>query len=895
MAQMSPHFSIAEYWSYAVNEQGELGGPFAPQPRYLDSAALDGRYLYAFGESLSTPSGWVLTELYHVEVPAVSVAPMLRPAISSPDPDGVPAWGELVPSIQLPQAVDGGVENRKYFFVLTRFPLRPETIAALAQKKPAILPTVELLPAGPHFRYLVSGPTGQLEYTTAAAADGVRVLLVADPYTIGRHLADSLEHACNRVLKYTLPDAADTPQERVEAERRTRLAVLAHQIAALREAGVDANSRLRTGPRGGLLLDETLEDLDPNGQGELGQRRRQRERYARAILAWTSSDLWERLHEDASHTPDRAQQYYAEHLRASARCLERLPETEVGEAFLMRLYEINLPPRGSRPAPTSSNEFVVQEFLFTEERLASSWQEPVAIQVGRGLFTLHLQTAKVMAAYAMRWLDDWFQLRMATGMQTWASVPWESAAGWTAYRWAYYLRNTVDLDEVVVNGKPRMVAWVDVGGRTTLRVLELELDWDAGEWQSRLQANTPNFALLGTSLNLLGVVFSSLAFAEALEGRRDPALPVLRASAAYASLATDPWVMALFSRLNGVRGGETGLRAARWLGVGGALLGAVASGYAAVIAWDDDGEGDVALAEGTATVGGLLVAWAGLAPLAGLSGPPGWIVIGGFGLMVLGSLAAAWLVDTPIENMIEHSYFGTKQGQPHNAPAVALCTGRSFSAWAGDTPEVLDRQIRALENFTWGFLVQGQDILTEDPNGIGYPVVRLTPQRLTTRSYFEVEAELWWGTRSQRLQARAHGMLRLHVGDRSAVRAEPISGDPFELVALPFQGSNVAVLSRGVLQGRHTVVWVIAPAAALRSQLTGLHLTSARLAIRLHTVGDAPFNFDGQQGDQLLVPAPEPGMSFMFLDYSLVRAPANPQPVFGALNQDPVSSIDVYP
>lgn len=891
MARMSPHFSFMEYWSYTVDDTGRIGQPFSTA---LDPTTAHDKFVYVFGEAAGGGAPWRCDAFYRLEALSTTEPPTLYPAVGSAQ-DGSAIWGEAVPTIQLPQEVDAGVRNRKYYFLISRWVLTEATVRRLEQGKPAHLPVVELLAEGPHLRYVRPGPRG-LQVTDAGDPGGVRVAIAVDPHTVGEHLADSLEHAINRVLKFTLPEAADNEQERIDAERRGRLAVLAQQIDALRTAGLDLSEKLEAGTNGGTLLDEFLADLDPRGDGEHARRIRQRERFARGILAWTQSDLWNLLDSDARETPSRALDNYERHLNSAARCLERLAESDAGAAYLERLYAANLAGRAQRPAPADSNEFVVQEFLFVEEHTASTWTTSVALNSGRRLFTLHLNASKVMASYALAQLSDYVSFRPDAGLRAWARGPLDSAAGLTAYRWAYYLRNTYLLETLELTGTLQRVAWIDHGGRQSMHVLQLDIDWDNGEWQSRLGANTPRVAVLGTALNVVWSVFCTLALAEAIEQRRDPALPALKASAAYASLASSVWVSRLFARLGEAAGETSGLRAARWLGAMGSGLVVFTSGWDARNAWVNDGEGDVALAHSASAVGAVLATWAAVGATGFVMGPPGWVVVTGYSLLVLGALAAVWLRDDPIEDMVEHSYFGPQRGQGHNAPPVALCADRKFSAWAGIDPAALDAQIRGFENFTWGFVVQGDRLVADQvgPVLVTHPLVTLRPQRLTSGSCFDVEVEMSWGTLGNRRELTAHGMVRLHVGDRDLLRVEALTGDPFEATSVPHDGVNLAVLSRGFRDGRHVIDWIVAPDAAFRARIGNRHLTVARLALRLDALGTTSIEYRGQRTAPLLIPVPEPPITEMFLEYPLVRLPPNAQTLVGRINRDALSSMEAY-
>jgi hypothetical protein len=892
MATLSPQFSFAEYWTYNIAPGGQIA---APTPSKDNDYCYD-KFIYVFQESgsnLASPgSQWRHYETYKLEPPpsvSRTGAPYIRRATGTGS-GGELTWGPAEDAVQLLISDNCDHFNIHYFFLVSRWPLLPKTIAALESRIPADLPLSSLAPNSPHFRYVVDGAHGKAVVTVPSNADAKLCQFVVDPYSIAEHLAQTAEWRFNRVSKYVLPEACETDDERNLARFRVQRYQLALEIDALRRAGLDIDSKLRDGSQSGLtLLDQVLRDMDPRrSDGELGKFIQEKEDIARALIYWTSTPLWELLYQDAIDSDERAGRYFGTHLKVTAQCLSRVPETVAGEALFTNLYEKNLRGTGARPTPTSSTEFIAQRFVFAEPRTASNWEESAASQAARSLFALHMDTAKVMAKYALDRLSDYTVLVPDQALQSWAQIPTANAMGYTAYRWAYYLRNDFEIQSVTINGQQRLAVYT-YNGQKQLTVLDLDVNWDSAEWRSRLGSNTIEVPILGAALSVIGVVFATGALAESLETNRNVPLSGLKAASAYMSLAADPLVERYFSRLATLSTGGRALAVARWVGFAGFGLGAFVLGWEARNSWIDDGECDVALAQSATAIGAGIVAWATFASAFSVTGPAGWAIIAGYGLIVGGSLTAAWLRDTPIENVVEHTYFGRQQGDAHNAPPMALCAGRAFGVWQGEALTTLQAQQCAILNYGWAFVVQGDRFIE------GYPLVRISPQRLSPQSYMDAEVTIQWRDRSTLAERQCRCMVRLHIGNNTNLRITQQTGEALELIGIASGGVTLSAISRVRQNGRQYIDWIVAPPAMVRDDTAALELRSIQLRLRLFAFGNTPPTFGANRGRSLLIPMPEPGTTYMFLDYELVRPSVNRGLIRPILNDEVVSSLEAYP
>src|SRR5512145_2586099 len=95
MAVMSPQFSFAEYWTYAVASGGQVTGP-APG---RDVAYNHNKFVYAFRQigptNASSSAPWQHVATYALEAPPMvsrTGVPFLRPSIAV-NANGENTWG----------------------------------------------------------------------------------------------------------------------------------------------------------------------------------------------------------------------------------------------------------------------------------------------------------------------------------------------------------------------------------------------------------------------------------------------------------------------------------------------------------------------------------------------------------------------------------------------------------------------------------------------------------------------------------------------------------------------------------------------------------------------------------------------------------------------------------
>lgn len=870
MTVLSPQFRVAEYFSVQVSESGKLGAPFPAEASQLRLESLAGKFLYVFAEATSGPEPWVLLCIYKAEA-ATNVSTLfvqLRSVLGS-DSDGELVLGDPNGFLRLPTALSGGLTGRKYFFLAVPRLLDPSVERKLARKRPPFLPAVQLDGGSQHVRFLST--TDTLAYTNEEAAGSERVLFVVEPYAIAVHLAKTYEWRCDRVVGFTKAEAvyrdskraAELEQQLVE-ERLVRHS-LALEIDALRRVGLDLKGYLHNGKDN---LDATLRDMDPTRKdGALGRLIAAREGMALALIELLQSDIWALLDEDARLAANLRPKDYGYHLDVSCYCMSRLAESKAGAKFLERLY-VCFPPSaaGARAVPKNAAERIADEFLFPDEAYPQpAWYKDAVAQVLPNLLSLHAQAANVMAAAALARLDGWAFLQPGGSLQEWAKGPLKTQMGLTAYRWAYYLRNAYALEHVVLEGREQTVVWFERGKQARAAVLDLHVDWKTGEWQGRF-GKSFDLEKVARLFSVVNFAFALGSLEEALVNKRKENVALLRTGSAALSLMDDRWVIGLMTRLDEVGKSGSGVAVARWMGALGALLGVYASFEDARYAWTEDGEGDVALVHGLTAVGGAVALWGSVAAASSVTGPPGWLVIGGFTLLLAGPLLAAALQDSELEKVVNHSVFGKMSGEDHEAPKFALCEGDRFSAWASTGVATLRAQHRALSNVTWAFGVQGQRML-----GV-FPLVRLLPQRLLSTSAFHVQVELAWGSTSNPSQVSLKSTVWLHVGDKHRLRMEHESGALLELVGVPVDGVRWATLSRtlSTVEGRRRQAFdvLFAPASPdMRERAARLELMRARVSVRLSAFG--------AKNDELIVPVPPPDAQRAALAYQLVEPNPN--------------------
>ncbi|MGC4064381.1 MAG: hypothetical protein QM784_07005 [Polyangiaceae bacterium] len=220
---------------------------------------------------------------------------------------------------------------------------------------------------------------------------------------------------------------------------------------------------------------------------------------------------------------------------------------------------------------------------------------------------------------------------------------------------------------------------------------------------------------------------------------------------------------------------------------------------------------------------------------------------------------------------------------------MALCQGRNFEEWRAESVAVLQSQRRAIWNYGWAFVVQGQRFVE------GIPLVRISPQRLSPHSYIDAEVRILWRERTSLVERQCQAMIRLHVGNNTDWTMVQQSGDRLESSGIPSGGVRLAALSRSREGDRQHIDWIVAPPEEMRNDTSSLELRSITLRLRLFACGDTPPAFGPNRGTSLMIPIPEPGISYMFLDYELVRPSTNRGVIRPILNDDPVSSVDAYP
>lgn len=893
MSVISAQFTFGEYWTYAARSARALDVPAPPEASAFGDSNMDGKFVYAFGEVLGGPTPFVLVETYFLTQPVPQLFPSIQIVSKDSPPDGPPVLSRPVPAVALPVDQSGGIFARKYFFLALPRRLDPKTIGELEKQRPEQLPLVLLTPESLHFRN-VRMENGKAVYG-APGAGATRVLFVVEPYSAVRHMADVYEHRCDRVTRFVKPEAGYTPDEQRETRERLAKHVLALEIEALRRAGANFDSQLE---HGGRPLTQLLRDMDPHDHdGELAKRIKAREDAVNSLILFTSSPFWDLLDRDARSTDERGHQHYSKQLEVTAYAHRRLPESELGADLWNRLAE-KFPMQQSsqtRAAATTALEFVAKHFVFAEHlEPPIPFHKSALPDAANALVTLHGGIASVLARRAIRMLEDLTAvLKPDAAFESWATGPLRSNVGLTAYRWAYHLRGAFLLERVTLQGEEQIVQWSDVNGKISVRPAELKIDFDKGEFSSKFPASSVHLEHVQLLLSFVSLAFSILSLGDAVEKKQKKHIAIMKTGFAAASFLTSPIVARfLFTAEQLAKDARPG-RFLRLAGAFGAGIGALADALDARETWQDTGDGDVVLAQGATAAAGFIAAWGGFASVTSFAGPPGWVSLAGLSVALLGPLVVLMIQDTPLQDMVEHTVFGTKkvenQGdgdRMNKAPGMAVCEGGVFGAWAGSSEASLALQLRGLQNVTWSFAVAGGSELVG-----GFPLAKFIPQRLLGISGFEIHVRATW-TDSDATDAREEvheGTVFLHAGDAGTVRVESLSGEAFGGPPIDTPPGSRAILTRSREEGRTVLSWIIAPASTeLRVRLARLRLVEVQLTVTLK-VG-------GKPDASLVIPMTAPKDAPRRFVYTLARTSRTRggRPVL-VLNTDEVLSTNVYP
>lgn len=441
----------------------------------------------------------------------------------------------------------------------------------------------------------------------------------------------------------------------------------------------------------------------------------------------------------------------------------------------------------------------------------------------------------------------------------------DTKAGRAAYRWVYHLRSNLLLERVEVAGIERIVAWRDRSRTIEIKPTELVIDFEIAEFQ---KFTTKGLVIghVGIASSVVGLIYSGLSLRHAIEAKAATDVDILKTSSAALSLIGNDFVIALLARSDTVFNSTTAIKAMKWAGLAGAIIGTVAGFIEARRTWLDNGEVDVALVQGVGAATGVIAFWGSMSALGifSFAGPPGWLILAGLAIAVAAPIAASALQDTAIEDMVEHCMFGTAAGVGDNAPGLALCEGGKFSFWAGETVTSVERQLRGFSNATWVFSCKGVCKTAADLFG-NFPRVELSPQRTLDNSCFEIEVSAAWG--SGTTQVALDGKVRIHFG--SNLRIEQISGTRFGGGSVRSRaGDIVGVLfkseTRSGGRARRVVDWIVAPAnPADRARVQGLPLN--RVTLRMKLIGDVTAT------PALAFPLDEPGKAPKVFSYELAQ------------------------
>ncbi len=898
MTEMSPQISFAEYHTYQVSDNGALVAPVT-NPDFVCLARSYNRYLYAFADGLFPGATWGHVQTYklfqlstpqsnQMRTEAPWVAPALDKSAANSETSG---WGTELASVQLPRTIDGQVEGIRYFFVMTRWPLLPKTIAEIARLGPdnllpASLPVCELSIDGRHQK-LLSIDNGKIEFvardtppTTAnyptMFASARRYVFVVDVYTIAEHLAASLDANMTKLARFVDPASAADAKERTATELRLARYEVAREIDTLRKAGAKLDdSQLATmDGKGRHKIEDVLKSMDPSNQDEgLGRLLWLRDRASRVLLQWLQSPLWDLLCKDARDTPQRAKEFYERHLVNALYCMEPLARTPEGSAYFMSLYEQCLPSKQKRTAPKTSIEFIAQNIIFVESRDPGSWEEYAAVNVARSIYALYVDLAPVMAKYSLERLASVADVIPDSETAAWAKNPLQTKMGATAFRWAYHLRNNFKLKEVRAGDTGQVVVFTSAGEGKSFRAFEIDISWNGTEWVSRLGGKSPAADVLWLGFNLVGAVFSTGALVEALSNERHRDTAFLKTASAYMSLGQSSYVQKLLGQFSTLAATKKGLTAVKVVGLAGAALGAWASLREAANLQNDFGETAAAWVTGVSGVGAAFVAgWASLASLGYVaSAPSGWWILGGAALIVGGVVIVEVLKDSELQRVVNHSVFGNAPGEDHEAPGMSLCRTGRFAEWAGGWNDlsIIRAQRDALHGVARAFGVRGLAFVHD------YPKVQFVPQSLLPESILEVSVVAVWTTPQGIVARQFRGDGQLHVGHDKLLRMDFLSGDAFETDRL----NGVRVIGAVMANGARCIDWIFAPNAAFRAATSNLLLTSVTLQTRLWITGLKATAVPSTLAPSIVVPVPRHGDPAQFLTYELVvAAPNAPSP-----------------
>jgi len=880
MSTLSSEFVFAPIFSMEVSSDGGLVKPFPGAS--IGPRALDQKFVYVFGENIGGQGQFQPIIIYKVEtISGGDTFPVLR-LVKDTDDNGDPVLDDedLPETIVLPTTTSSGADDVKYFFVcLDRFldPASVDALAAMSSRLP--LPVVSLSDSAPKLFVDSQG-----NYSSSPQPGARRCVLVMDPYFVGENLSATFKIRCNDVIEFTQPQAVVRGTEAAEAaaaekvKQRLDKHALALEIKALQDAGKDFSGKLKSGSGS---LSQTLKDMDPNEpDGELGKLIEKRENFANALINFTRSELWDILEKDARLTDARGEKFYAQHLRSTCKIHEYLPLTELGTELWLQIC-IKFSMEGSdegRGTPDNGLEEMAMRFIFSEKdsiEPADPWKEPAILGAANSVFGFYGALTKVVAAAALQKVGDSAGGVFAPDtLEAFAEGAIRNKGGLTAYRWAYHLRNNFLVESVTVKGVPKTVTWVDGGQRIAMDTADIVIDVDEGQFTAKFPASKFNFAHVGRGLTVASYLYTIMTLSRSIEKKKDSlGIDILKTGSATLSLAGDSFIAGLMVKPQTIASGR-GAAVVKWFGIAGAGLGAVVSGLEAAKAFDN-GEGDVAFTLGAgAAVGGFIAGW-GAAAALGLvaSGPPGWIVLAGAGVGVLVPIIAGFLQDDPLEEMVEHSVFGTQHGLAHDAPKVALCAGDKFNFWAGESRTSLKRQRLGFANLIWAFSVKGDSL----NNAI--PTVEFSPPRMLEQTCFEVKASLTWksGSNTETL----NGTVRLFPRSE---KVQNRSGDRFAGENATFVGLNTTKSP-----AKHHVPWIIEPEdTAKKTRIQSMTLHEATLEIKLLAQGpdDTEMVFPRN-------PATGPGVTFTY-----VLAKRVPKPRGSGLrtrfNTDEVASSIVY-
>jgi hypothetical protein len=928
MTEMSPEFSFVEYHTYEIHDNGSIVGPAMP-PESVSLGRDYNRYVYAFADMAGMFPGavWTHAQTFRLWDAASPQFRLESPRISSPE-EGKPGltddpaeWNGSLQGVQLARSINAQAQDIKYFFLVTRWPLEKKTIAEVARLGPknllpASLPVGELSIDGKH-QQLISTEGGKITFVardTPSNTSGYpgmfasvqRYVCVVDPLAIGEHLAATLDANMTNLARFVDPNSAVDAKAKKVTELRLARHAVASQIDLLRKGGANIDKKLATSPKNGAIpIEPILQAFDPSNRSVAGLGRLlwYRDRTARVLREWMTSPLWNLLCKDARASAQRAKDYYARYLTPALFCMDPLARTPEGADYFEELYKKCLPARAARVAPMNSLEYIAQEFVFTEPRGGGNWEEPVAVSVARSLWAFYIDIAPTIAKYANT-VQNASEILPNSPPQTTAQIQPQTPIGFSVRRWANHIRTNFGLGEdVTVTVTPNSVNFESAGKMKSFNAPAIEVTWNHKSWVQKLGAKGPGAEAFNLGLNVVGVVFSTGSFVEAVQTGRNRDTAFLKTASAYMSLGQSGYVQELFKKIGTLGASKTGLAAVKLVGLGGAVLGAIASLKEAADLQKDLGETAAAWTVGVSGVGTALIAgWgaaAGIFPKL-ISAPGGWWVVGAAALAVGGAVIVWAIKDTDIQDMVEHSFVGEYPAWDHVAPGMSLCATNRFTDWAGakDDLALLEAQRLAFLNIIWAFRVQGQAMIGE------FPCIQITPQCLFPGSTLEASVEATWIDSVGAIGQKFNGLAHLHISHDKSMSVVSVDGQKFETKSIGPQLRPVICAVAG--GGNRTVEWIVAPEAAIRAQQGNLLLQSMTVKMRLWITGIHATATPNLKQPPSAVPAPRGKDLFQFLTYELVQAgpstiQLNPQvPILtpiglrGGINSTEVWSTSAY-